>query len=519
MHIDSAPGFSSLKSPIRSRVIRVPFTIVSLFLIMLFLVPDAQARRRFEEGDWVAWPDSRTYTAFEVGKNTVYFATTNGILRWNRVDERWKNPWFSVPGPLEEAIFLTNPLQIKEDPLTQDVWIELKDGWVYRDNTSHYWEYRTPQESTLERLNRDPLTIIDPEPGLIEPYQYVVHLDDQSLHYRNQEWDYAGGVSTPWRKDLYAWTGYGIGLLDKYSPVLDLYPQGAGPSPGLVVTDSVIWSAGTMDNDGGWLWKMDRKDDNRWQFFDPRIVWGLEPGDVQSMTVDQDGTLWIATNKGLMYGNGEVFRYLRKTDKLPSERISDVQPMKNGAWIATLHGLAFIVKETGQVIRPDKEKEPDAALRMWNQLAAYEDTLYASGPGFLMMHEHGKSWTEIDVPTTIGAGSDPMALWAERGYIAIGDRQGIAWRTPKGEWKQAFNNLWDEGYVFDIDYHGGYFWLGTDRGLVKYDPTQGDAILYTSKDGLPGNVVYEVHGEGKVIWMGTDVGLARFRWDVPGRLD
>jgi Two component regulator propeller len=490
-----------------------------LIAFTLSLASPASARTRFVEGDWVAWPDMREFVAFEVGRNTVYLGTNNGVLRWDRVKGKWLDPWFSVPDMLGDGIFLTGVINVEEDPLTEDVWVQQADGWVLRDHGLGYWVRKTPDEGTLGRLRRNPTVKINPDPGLISPYMYTVHGQDHSLHHRNQEWAYDGGLNTPWGAQLYTWSGFGVGIIDKYSPVLHLYPQGTGPSPGMVVTDSTIWSAGKLSHDGGWLWKKNRDEPERWYSFDPAAVWGLEQGDVQSMEVDEDGTLWIATNKGLMFGNGKTFRHLRKTDDLPSERINDVQPMKGGAWIATRNGLAFIEKKTAKVIRPDKKTEHDAALNMWSQLAADGDTLYVSGPSYLMRHVKNGPWEEIDVTSTVGSGTDPTALWAERGYIALGDKQGIAWRTSKGEWRQAFNHLWGDGFVFDIDFHGGYFWLGTDRGLAKYDPTQGDAILYTTEEGLPGNVIYEVHGENNYIWLGTDVALARFLWNAEGRLD
>ncbi len=493
--------------------------LVLLFLFISSSLYPAQARPRFIEGDWVAWPDMREFGTFEVGRNTVYIGTSNGVLRWDRENKKWLDPWFSVPDQFTDGIFLIGVMSIEEDPTTQDVWIEFEDGWAFRDHGLKSWSMKTPDDATLESMLNNPTPKVDPDPGLISPFMYTVHGQDHSLHYRNQEWEYDGGVETTFGRQIYSWRGYGVGIVDKYSPVLHLYPQAAGPSPGLAVTDSTIWSAGQLSHDGGWLWKRDRDNPNRWYSFDPATVWGLEEGDVQALQVDENGTVWIATNVGLMFGNGKTFRHLRKIDGLPSERIHDVQPMKGGAWISTRNGLAFIEKKTAEVIRPDKEKEHDAALGMWNQLAADRDTLYVSGPSYLMKRVKNGPWEEIDVTSTVGSGSDPMALWAERGYIAIGDRQGIAWRTTKGEWRQAFNHLWGDGYVFDIDFHGGYFWLGTDRGLAKYDPTQGDAILYTTKEGLPGNVVYEVHGDGDYIWLGTDVALSRFHWNVEGRLD
>ena len=72
----------------------------------------ASARYRFEEGDWIAWGDSRRVLNIEVGRNTVFFATSAGVLRWDRNEKRWLFPWFSVPGPLDKAILLTGSTMV-----------------------------------------------------------------------------------------------------------------------------------------------------------------------------------------------------------------------------------------------------------------------------------------------------------------------------------------------------------------------------------------------------------------------
>ncbi|MBS1261603.1 MAG: hypothetical protein MAG453_00932 [Calditrichaeota bacterium] len=495
--------------------------LAGAILLAALLPAGADARRRFEEGDWLSWPDLRRFVDFEVGRNHVYIATDNGILRWDRTNERWLDPWFSVPGPLEQAIFLREVVQVREDPLTEDVWVELPDGWVMRDHSRRFWERKdAPSGSLRERLYREKTPKARPDRGLIAPFLYQVDVNDDALKYRNQEWPFAGGTEDGWGIEIYGWDGFGVGTLDKYSPTLELYPQGVGPCPGLAVTDSTVWAAGDLDYDDGWLWKRSRAGENeRWQFFHPAVVWGLETGSLTSLQVDESGRVWLATDDGIMFGNGKRFRHLRKQDGMPSSRLHDVQPFAGGAWVATRYGLAFIDPEKPEIIRPDREAYPEVAGGMWGQLAAYGDTLYASGPGMLVKHTRGGGWVEIEVPTTVGAGSDPITLWADGGWIAIGDRTGIAWRSPEGEWRQAFATQWRDGYVFSIDFHGGYFWLGTDRGLAKYDPVEKDAILYTVEEGLPGNVIYEVFGDGDWLWLATDVSLAKFLWNVPERID
>lgn len=493
--------------------------ILALFALFFFISgTNSFARDRFVEGDWIAWGDTRDFYDFSVGRTTLYIGTDYGVLRYDRNEKRWLNPWYSVPGSFNEAIMLTGVRRVREDPLTGDIYVNLKSGWVRRNSTNERWErIKGPSADVLERTHQGAANDAKPGPHVIMPYDFTIGPENE-LHHRYSSWDFAGGVEDEWGRAIYGWTGYGLGTLSTYSPTLELYPGGPGPATAMAVGPDAIWCASTLDRDRGWVWERNNSKD-RWTFYQPDNEWGLEPADVQEMEVGPDGSVWIATTQGVMYRSNERWRQIRKQDGLPRMEVLDVQPVSGGAWAATRNGLAFVDRTSGVVLRPDKKLEPIPFFEMFYQLAADGDTLYAAANSILLKHTPNGPWIDIEVPGVVAAGSVPTALYAEKGILAVGTATGLAWRDGNGEWKQALSNQWSGGAVFDIDYHGGYFWLGTDRGLVKYDPREKDAIRYTAKEGLAGRTVFSVKGEGDYLWLGTDVALVRFYWNAPGRLD
>jgi signal transduction histidine kinase/streptogramin lyase len=59
--------------------------------------------------------------------------------------------------------------------------------------------------------------------------------------------------------------------------------------------------------------------------------------------------------------------------------------------------------------------------------------------------------------------------------------------------------------------HTGTMWVGTQNGLDKLDPKTGTFIVYTLRDGLPGNAVGCVLDDDRGnLWMSTNNGVARF---------
>lgn len=56
----------------------------------------------------------------------------------------------------------------------------------------------------------------------------------------------------------------------------------------------------------------------------------------------------------------------------------------------------------------------------------------------------------------------------------------------------------------------GYLWAGTDNGLYRLQPQNGDIRHYTTREGLPHQIVYSILPDGPALWLGTHNGLCRF---------
>lgn len=68
--------------------------------------------------------------------------------------------------------------------------------------------------------------------------------------------------------------------------------------------------------------------------------------------------------------------------------------------------------------------------------------------------------------------------------------------------------------VYDItEDRNGNLWIGTNIGLVKYNPQNGHNTYYSTNDGLSSNEVFSVLTHGSDVWVGTDNGLNAFSPD------
>jgi streptogramin lyase len=110
----------------------------------------------------------------------------------------------------------------------------------------------------------------------------------------------------------------------------------------------------------------------------------------------------------------------------------------------------------------------------------------------------------------------------------VEDREGYLWLASRFSGLQRFNPATGEikTYEHDTDRAGtlsdsrvnsllfdrtGALWAGTQNGLDKLDPKTGMFIVYTRRDGLPGNSVGCIMEDDRGnLWISTNNGVARF---------
>lgn len=199
--------------------------------------------------------------------------------------------------------------------------------------------------------------------------------------------------------------------------------------------------------------------------------------------VARDGSLWLC-----MLGSGKVFHARYEKGRLEADRvIEDLQSpdrlleTSDGAiWIGTVVGLVYRCTESettayspfvsGQIKLVDGMMEWDGRRVL----------LSSSSGGLCLMDSTGKSEMLSDLPLT----------------APFMDRKGQVWTCVNGhEWKRIDEDgLQDtplpplEGKFYSVcEDRDGYFWVGTNSGLVRVDPEGGETFTFTEDDGLPGN--------------------------------
>ncbi len=213
-----------------------------------------------------------------------------------------------------------------------------------------------------------------------------------------------------------------------------------------------------------------------WKNFGPRD--GLAGRGGEWITVDED-FIWVARSEWDRSSNRPLSRYDKKTKKWTTFSTNDV--------------LA------SNTIRRIISTEND----VWILYRPWEDV------GVTRYDRRNKEWT------TIRSGRGTLELATDDDYLWLAaPNQGLrrfhfasgTWAVFKDIKGLLHNHVGEYGLAVDED----YVWVGTLRGLSRYDKRKESWTPLTALPTLVGRTVRTVDVDERFVWVGTDKGMSRY---------
>jgi ligand-binding sensor domain-containing protein/two-component sensor histidine kinase len=242
---------------------------------------------------------------------------------------------------------------------------------------------------------------------------------------------------------------------------------------------------------------------------------------------DRQRVLWVGTPEALdriERTTGRRTSYRNGGPTTDTDAIALCEDHSGNLWVGTFgHGLLRFDRRTGQ-------------FKTYRHNPADPHTLSDDIVSRLLVDHSGTLWagTESGLSrfdavtqrfTTYNLGTQDRSL----AYLElVEDRGGALWLGTHSSGLQRFDPATGEfkTYEHDANHAGtlsdnrvnsllfdrtGTMWVGTQNGLDKLDPKTGKFILYTRRDGLPGNSVGCILDDDRgTLWMSTNNGVARF---------
>ena len=247
---------------------------------------------------------------------------------------------------------------------------------------------------------------------------------------------------------------------------------------------------------------------------DGHLTWyttrqGLPSNIVTCVASDNNGDLWICTNKGMARWDGARFHVYTRADGLPSDRIRSTCEAANGTrWVA---GADFGLSQwNGGRFVPFGQFALPARQGVRALACGSDGSVWAGTDEGLARIKDGavRMFTSKD---GLAAGSVLSLFSGADGSLWAGTRDGISrlyhgeistYRTKDGLSHSLVLSLY-------VDREGS-LWAGTKNGLDQFSDSR--VTPYTTSEGMPGNDAGPVteDRDGK-LWVGTlGNGLAEF---------
>lgn len=253
-----------------------------------------------------------------------------------------------------------------------------------------------------------------------------------------------------------------------------------------------------------------------------------------SLTIDRKGRIWLAANEGLFLFNEQAdeFRGIALVDAIDDACRSVVEDVQGNIWVGTGKGSVFsfapdltrLQNHSKDLFGPNPKQENlitqmmfDRSGRLW--IATYEQGLYEFSPAKRTLHHYRH---DIADPGSIAFDIIRSLYIDSNDNLWVGTDGGGICVTPlfPKEFHLITNRPGKKPLLSDTFVKGicqdrqGIIWIGTAKGLNRYDPIRDSCTLfvpYPEKTDAVSNQVFTITEDRRgTLWVSTAYGICSF---------
>lgn len=484
-----------------------------------------------QSGTWapeerVLISDFSQITAVAASPFTLFAATPQGLLVYDRAARRWSLPVTTLDGYPGATVRVA-----LADATDDAVWLGTLNGWARYDARIRQWQsgpvaggvidlaldqqdpasgiyLRTPSGWTflprgaLLPFGNRPLPArvvrpLDPRAALAQAPQAdalrALILTDPRL----RTYQFTSAARTPDQGELFLGTnGRGVIQVDGFTARWEVLAYGlaARSATALAPAPDGIWVGGapSLGERDALSWLATDLSATRWVAGDGTRGLGFR---AVLRLLAKPQRLWAVTEQGVarIDPGGE------RADLIRVDVPTVLAPAPDGVWVGTRHGL-MLVTDSGQVMAIGGAG--DAVL----SLVTAGDTVWVGTSGGLLLLEPG---AQAPHPTAVAPALNApiLALSRLRDTVVAATPDQLAWRSPSGAWTMVRARA-AVGRVTTLTADRDGVWVGGDNGLAYWRVGTGAFRAVRAVADLRTGV-RDVLLSGAYLWVATDVGVVR----------
>ena len=460
----------------------------------------------------VTWADFNYVRSVSTSIDRAYFATTEGIIVYNKLEQRWEEPLTGSLGLDDRSI-----MRIWSDRFGDKLYAQTETGYFEYDPFFQKW-YELVELPQFENDDADinPPGLMFAPPGFI--YENGGILDDpQSRRFElNSIVDDNSG---------HLWIGtWGMGAAQARSAgkKIDLLPYGLIQNGvGTIFNDSgVLWIGGPVGfspRSGLTIFDPDR---NTFDYIESGLSSFFPAVDINFLAPFGNYML-LGSARGLIYMNRETDRVdlqIDGHDGLADDNVLCLAPTGDSVYVGTEFGLNLVHGDPPKVsnIWPDEFFNH----RIYDLLVIEDDLWIASSRGAYRLSLATGRLQKFNDPDNALFG-EIYDLELVRGQLWFAANDLILKLDLKTAQTEVHRINTSSFRPRKIAVNDGIAAIATDFGLtiIFHDKDPVYERTFSIDDGLPSNTIYDLELDGDFLWIGSDHGLTRFWWNNPNRID
>lgn len=474
------------------------------------IAPVAQARR--DKDEVVIYADFNYINAVATSQKYVYFATTNGIIVYNKLEHQWELPLTGADGIDSENI-----QRIWVDRFDQSLCAATAAGLYQYDSLAGEWSPipELPHIQTDDQHVRIPAIMPVPPGFNFMPGGSFADGYGRSFPIHDMVDD---GTGTVW---IGTW-GFGPAKAETISSPVEFLPYGLlqNPSYTLHSDDSVLWIGGPiLASFRTGVTALDRVN-NSFKYVESGTVSEFPQNDVNCIETDS-ASVYLGTAIGLLVCDRTSYRVVSRRDQnggLPDDHVTCLKKVGDSLYVGTDAGLVVLGASLDSVgyVAPD-----EFLNKIIYDLDVVDDYLWiASEVGaYRLSLTTGKLQRFQDPDQVLFHRVYTVRHWKRSVWLAS-DAGAVKLDIDTGTTK-PYRIVCQQFESRAMAANDRILAISSDRGftLIYLDEKNSRTREFSVDDGLPSTHVFSLLLDGDYLWIGTELGVCRFWWNNPYRID
>ncbi|MEW5922637.1 MAG: hypothetical protein AB1746_01475 [Candidatus Zixiibacteriota bacterium] len=477
------------------------------FLFLLALAAGRPSASVFYPDLVVNYSDFSYVTSVSVGYQYVNFGTTHGIIRYDRINDRWDLPLTSIDDFYDRKIY-----DVKASFDDDNLWARTDLGYYEYNGTLQSWRIVDgfPDEVTQGRH-------LSPDPFYLPPWGFNYMTSGYLVDDYGREFRLTDILDDSWSTLWIGTWGLGAARADVDNRKIKLLNFGLLYSDitTICLNDSVLWMGGLIDSAyrmgvTGFDWR--HNDFDYVEFTGDRKLFA---SDIYDLSADGN-YLYAATAEGIWVIDAREGKFVERLSRragIPDDLVLSVLIADNYLFAGTQFGLGVLEMDSDTSEQVSRVMIPSATV---NCLERVDDDIWIGT-------DNGVFRYSLDRNKMGRLAADELA-----GFWHINDfyyADGKMWVTAENELASIdLASAAIEVYPEVLNYSGVRAVAATDtlvavatgNGLLMiYNGEKTRHQLFTTNDGIISNDIRDLVFDGDYLWLATDRGLTRFWYKNP----